>query len=244
MSQDSVMLYQQIGRLLETAPDLSTYQNCVQPAGLLWLGRGHALVKAVNVGAGYDAAAFSAAMDRMRTAAWPSAVQEVFQILYRALAHCEMNLPAGSSGAFVPVGNSFDAFTALTKVFSSATHDVMIIDPYMDETALTEFGLAVPDGVKLRLLADANSYKATLKPAAEKWIEQYGARRPVDVRIAPARQLHDRAILIDRREAWTITQSLKDFAKRAPAELIRADSIAALKIDAYEEIWEKASVLA
>jgi hypothetical protein len=30
---------------------------------------------------------------------------------------------------------------------------------------------------------------------------------------------------------------LKDFAKRAPAEIIRADSIAALKVEAYEQIW-------
>jgi hypothetical protein len=33
---------------------------------------------------------------------------------------------------------------------------------------------------------------------------------------------------------------LKDFAKRAPAEIVRADSIAALKVDAYEHIWASA----
>lgn len=243
MATDYVMLYQQIGRLLETAPDLSTYQACVQPSALKWLGTAHALVKAVN-GYGYDVIAFTSAMNRMRSAAWSSAVNEVFQILYRALGHCELQLPAGSSGSFVPVGNSFDAFAAFSKIFAAATVDVMIVDPYMDQAALVDFGLAVPEGVTLRLLADANDHKATLKPAAEKWISQYGTRRPLSVRLASAKSLHDRAIFIDQKQAWTITQSLKDFAKRAPAEIVRADSIAGLKINAYEVIWATASVLA
>jgi hypothetical protein len=243
MTPDYVTLYQQLGRLLETPPDLSTYQACVQPAALQWLGRGHALVKAVDVGAGYDAIAFTTAVDGMRTAAWSSNVQKVFQILYRALGHCELYLPAGVAGSFVPVGNSFDAFAALSKIFATAKVDVMIVDPYMDQSALVDFGLAVPERVPLRLLADADDHKATLRPAAEKWIAQYGATRPLSVRLAPAKSLHDRAIFIDRHEAWTITQSLKDFAKRAPAEIVRADSIAALKVEAYEGIWAMASAL-
>lgn len=237
MQADYVKLYHQIGRLLEAAPDLSTYQACTQPSALLWLGRGHALVKAVNVGAGYDAIAFTTAMDHLQTASWSSAVQKIFQILYRAMGHCELYLPAGSGGSFVPVGNSFDAFAALTKVFDQAKIDIMIVDPYMDQAALVDFGLAVPEGVQLRLLADIADHKATLKPAAEKWISQYGDSRPLSIRLATAKSLHDRAIFIDQREAWTLTQSLKDFAKRAPAEIIRADSIAALKVDAYEQIW-------
>lgn len=237
MTPDYVKLYHQLGRLLESPPDLSTYQTCSQPVALQWLGRSHAIVKAVNVGGGFDAISFTTAVDHLRTAAWESAVQQIFQIMYRAMGHCELHLPAGSAGSFVPVGNSFDAFTALTKIFECATVDVMIVDPYMDQSALVEFGLAVPEGVQLRLLADTNDHKATLKPAAEKWIAQYGSIRPLSVRLAPAKSLHDRAIFVDRKEAWTITQSLKDFAKRAPAEIVRADSIAALKVDAYEQIW-------
>ena len=93
------------------------------------------------------------------------------------------------------------------------------------------------------MLADTNDFKATLKPAAEKWVAQYGLSRPLSVRLALPKTLHDRAIFIDKREAWTLTQSLKDFAKRAPAEIVRADSITALKIEAYEAIWDNASVM-
>ena len=200
-------------------------------------------MKAVNVGAGFDAVSYASAVDALRTGAWQGAVTQIFQILYRALGHCELQLPAGSAGSFVPVGSSFDAFAALSKILAAATSDVLIVDPYLDEAVLTDFGLAVPESVPLRLLADANDYKATLRPAALRWRSQYGASRPLDVRLAPARSLHDRAIFLNRREAWTITQSLKDFAKRAPAEIVRADSIAELKVAAYESIWSTATPL-
>lgn len=242
MNKEYATLYQQIGRLLEAPPDLSTYQACVRPEALQWLGKGHALVDAVGVG--IDAIQFASAVDTMRTAAWAGAVQRAFQILYRALGHCEIHMPIGSAGSFVPVGNSFDAFAALSKIFSSATVDVMIVDPYMDHAVLIDFALAVPEGIPLRLLSDTNDHKATLQPAARKWIDQHGIKRPLSVRLAPARSLHDRAIFIGHREAWTLSQSIKDFAKRSPAEIIRADSIAPLKIAAYEVIWTSASVLA
>jgi hypothetical protein len=240
---DYSSLYHQLGRLLETAPDLSSYQACVAPAAMQWLGRAHATVNAAYVGSGIDAIAFKMAVDRLASAAWASGVTEIFQILYRALAHCELRLPPGAAGAFVPVGNSFDAFTALAKIFVTASADVMIVDPYLDHSVLTDFAAAVPEGVALRLLADENDHKATLGPAAQRWASQYGANRPLSVRLAPRRTLHDRAIFIDRRDAWTLTQSLKDFAKRAPAEIVRADSIAALKLEAYEALWASATVL-
>jgi len=113
----------------------------------------------------------------------------------------------------------------------------------MDQTVLIDFALSVPKGIPLRLLADENCYKTTLRSASQKWIDQYGTHRPLSVRLAPAKSLHDRAIFIDHRDAWTLTQSIKDFAKRSPAEIIRADSIASLKIEAYEFIWSSASVI-
>lgn len=242
MNRDYATLYQKIGRLLEAPPDLSTDQACVRPEALQWLGKGHALVQAV--GLSFDAIQFSTAVDHMRTAAWATAVSQAFQILYRALGHCEIHLPVGSAGSFVPVGNSFDAYAAISKIFASATIDVMIVDPYMDQTVLIDFALAVPEGVPLRLLADGNDHKATLQPAAQRWIDQHSTLRPLSVRLAPARSLHDRAIFIDHRDAWTLTQSIKDFAKRSPAEIIRVDSIASLKVDAYEVIWATALVIA
>ena len=115
--------------------------------------------------------------------------------------------------------------------------DILVVDPYMDETLLTEFGKAVPEGCSLRLLADEKAGKPSLLTAASRWTKQYGPKRPLQVRLALPRVLHDRAIFIDGSVAWTLSQSIKDFAKRSPAEIIRADDVAAMKIAAYEAIW-------
>jgi hypothetical protein len=113
----------------------------------------------------------------------------------------------------------------------------------MDETALTDFGEAVPTGVQLRLLADEASVKTSLSPAARLWGTQHGPTRPLQVRCAPPKTLHDRAIFVDKTTAWLLTQSLKDFAKRSPAEIVRADDTASLKIAAYEAAWAVAKVI-
>jgi hypothetical protein len=118
----------------------------------------------------------------------------------------------------------------------------MIVDPYMDAIALVDFGILVQEGVPLRVLTDAH-YKQSLIPAAKKWAEQYGSSRPLEIKISRPRSLHDRAIIVDGTKAWTLTQSLKDFAKRAPAEIIRLDDIAQMKIEANEQLWMDASAL-
>lgn len=229
-------LYQQLGRLIETTPDMSTYERLNEPAAHQWIGRAHALVSAADVQA--DPHLFTLCTGtRLYTNQWETALAEIRSIIYRALGHCELNAPPAAAGSFVPVGNSFDAFAAISKLLQSAAKDVLIVDPYLDETALTEFGLAVPTGVLLRLLADESAHKATLIPASAKWVAQYGSARPLRVRLAPPKALHDRAIFVDQTKAWTLTQSLKDFAKRSPAEIVRADETGALKIDAYEAIW-------
>jgi hypothetical protein len=234
--QDYGLLYQQIGRLLESPPEFLSYDEVKSPTGQQWLGRAHALISEVSVG--LDGQSFDVSLTKsLHSAAWSNAVRQVFGMLYRALAHCELKAPSAARGSFIPVGNSLDAFAALSKLLQSAKSDVLIVDPYLDETVLTEFGLAVPEGVTLRLLADEAAHKPTLAPAVTRWVSQYGGSRPLSARLAVARSLHDRAIFIDRMHAWTVTQSLKDFAKRSPAEIVRADDTAALKIAAYEQIW-------
>jgi hypothetical protein len=238
---DWQMLYVQIGRLLETAPVMSSYQSLKSPQVMQWVGRAHALIHQAHIG--ISAAEFNAAVSRFPLSTWETGVQEVFTILYRVMAHCELQSPSAVSGTFVPVGNAFDAFAAVGKLLKPATKDVLIVDPYLDESILIDFGAAVPAGIPLRLLADPAFVKPGLEPAAKKWVEQHGPARPLAVRLTPAKTLHDRAIFIDGTTAWTLTQSIKDLAKRSPAEIIRADDIAALKIPAYEAIWAQATDL-
>ena len=238
--QEAENLYRQLGRLIEVVPDLTAQGPITQELNL-WLARAYALVE--SVGNVADMVNLKTHISRLNTAARNQAAQEIHAIIYRALAVAELQSPAGASGTFIPVGNSFDAFSAISKLLQSAKKDVLILDPYMDETTLTEFATALPENINLRLMADENDHKPPLIPAAAKWSQQYNAKRPLALRLAPARSLHDRAIFIDGTTAYTLTQSLKDIAKRSPAEIIRADDTATLKIAAYELIWQKAKVI-
>ncbi|WP_245448156.1 phosphatidylserine/phosphatidylglycerophosphate/cardiolipin synthase family protein [Bradyrhizobium nitroreducens] len=233
-------LYRRIGRIIEECPSFVGIED-LSPEQLTWLGRAEALIAASGdmlIQAEFATARSSLSRSTMRR----SGFQNLMMALYRALAKAELAAPASAQGAFIPVGGSFDSYAALSKVFSHATSDILLVDPYMDDSVLLEFGGAVPETATLRLLSDQATAKPSLEPAAKRWKAQYPTRG-LQVRLAPARTLHDRAILIDRKDAWTVTQSLKDLAKRSPAEIVRASDIAALKIAAYEQIWTAAGVL-
>src|SRR4051812_42582594 len=99
----------------------------------------------------------------------------------------------------------------------------------MDEKALTDFGLLTPERTTVRLLADKNGVQDSLPPAVERWTPQYGDKRPLEAKLTPRRALHDRAIFVDGKGAWVLTQSLKDFATRAPGVIFRVDEAACLR---------------
>lgn len=233
-------LYRRIGRLIESAPSfggigpLSTDQ-------MTWLGRAEALV--VSSGDLAARAEFSGAKQSLFFPNQRATAQQGLMLtLYKVLATAELASPPGAQGAFIPVGNSFDAYAAVAKVISSAKNDVLVVDPYMDDTVLIDFGGTLAEKVTLRLLSDRATAKPNLAPAATRWKAQY-ASRPLEVRLAQPKALHDRAIFIDGLEAWTVTQSLKDLAKRSPAEIVRADDIAPLKIASYEDIWLQSTLI-
>jgi len=149
-----------------------------------------------------------------------------------------------TEGAFIAAGGSFDAFSAINKVLGNAKTDVLIVDPYMDEKTLTDYAPSINAGIKIRLLSDEATHKKTLKPAVSHWGHQYGTKNPAEARLAPAKTLHDRLIIVDGKEVWVLTQSLNAFAARAPASIIKVeDSVAALKISSYENIWITAKII-
>ena len=79
--------------------------------------------------------------------------------------------------------------------------------------------------------------KPSLKPAAELWQEQFGTKRPIEVRAAHKGTLHDRLILIDRTTAWLLGQSFNHLATHSNTYLAQADpELAQMKIYAYEEV--------
>lgn len=227
--------------IVQSEPNLRAIQedHSCPPETLKWIGQLHAVVVSMKIGT--DGVILKLASDRLLRSRGKEGAEEIRAVMYRALAAAELAAPASEQGAFIAAGNELDAYAAISKVLASATTDLLIIDPYMDGKALTDFMPGAAEGVTLRILADEASAKATLAPTAEKWRTQFGIRRPLEVRLAPPRSLHDRLIVVDESEAWSLTQSFKDFANRAHGSVLKADSeTAVLKIAAYLQSWNTA----
>jgi hypothetical protein len=227
--------------LVQTAPFLEGVddRHGTPTETLQWLGQLQAVVSAMKLT--LDEMALRLATNDLVKYQGMRGAGEIRVILHRVLAAAELQAPASEQGAFIAVGQKLDAYASISKVLASASGDLLVIDPYMDGKALTDFMPGAAEGVTLRVVADEASVKPSLAPAAENWAAQFGAIRPLAVRLAPARSLHDRLIVVDGRDVWSLTQSLKDFANRAPGSILKVDpETAALKIAAYEQFWSAA----
>jgi hypothetical protein len=242
MPIDPEALYIQLGHLVANIPDLNQLELSIEAHQ--WLGRLDALLLASNDT--LNLATLRTKVDWLggEQVMRRQSAQEIAVIAHRALAAAELNAPVSVKGSFIPVGNAFDAIAAISKVFQVAVRDVLIVDPYMDTKALTDFAPLANEGVAIRLLADQQSHKPSLRPAQLRWAEQYGESRPLVVRLAAARILHDRLIIVDNTQTWILTQSLNAFATRSPAAIVRVDDeTSAMKIPSYQAIWTAATPL-
>jgi hypothetical protein len=234
-------IYLQLGQLVADMPDLATGPITREMND--WMGRAIALIELADPFAA-DIAALKIACRNLNSPIRALNAQAIASIVHQALAKAELRAPVGMRGAFIAAGHKFDAFSAVAEVLAMAKADVLMIDPYADAKALTHYAVLANENVSVRLLADAADYKASLKPAAEFWGQQHGALRPLEVRLAPAKTLHDRLIQLDGSTVWVLGQSFKDLATRSHTSLVRMDpDPAALKIAAYTHLWQVSTPL-
>ena len=249
MSMDPEVLYRELGLLVAAMPiDLADIAP-LSAKTHRWLGRGAVLLAETVNGADalerMDQISFNTAVDGLGSVLRIQNAHQIEAILHRALARAERNAPAAAQGAFIPVGAAFSVLEVIAKVLSPAKKEVLVVDAHMGVNMLTDFAPLAPDGVSVRLLADSFSTKAeTLRSAVARWAQQFGATRPIEIRLTAPRLLHDRLIVVDGVQVWSPTQSLKDFSVRSPGSVLRVEGeIASQKIYAYEQFWAKATVL-
>lgn len=232
--------YLRLGHLIAEMPELGGAAP-LTAADYRWLGRAFVLVS--ELGLAGEAHAIAFASDNLGSIARQMNANKIASTLYRALAFSEAKAPVASRGAYVGIGASFDALKAVAEVLRQAQHDVLIVDAYMDAKVFMDFAPLAPEMVRVRLLSDSYSTKAeVLRSPLERWVAQYSSTRPIEVRLSSPRALHDRLILVDGRLAYSLTQSLKDFAGRSPALVQRIDEdLAAMKVAFYESLWSGAA---
>lgn len=238
-ARDAADLYARMKALAAEMPNFTPGEQA--PETLLWLGRAAALIEQLrDLG---DFITFKVACQDLDGPLASDHIQQIRTIFYRTLAKAEAQAPVGAQGAFIAVDSAVDAFLGIQKVLETARTSILVIDPYMD-AKVTEFARAAPDGIPVHLLTSDKNSRPDLAPAISRWPTQFPSR-PLEARAVPARQLHDRVIVIDGRDAWLVSQSLKDLAGRSPATIQKLDpEAAALKVAFYEETWAQATPLA
>jgi hypothetical protein len=243
MPQNAEAHYRQLNLLISQMPPLQGRGEYSQEQ-MQWLGRASVLIE--GAGDMLDTAAMRHHMSLINTAGRSIHVKDILVILHRALARAEQQVPVAAQGAFIHAGETFSAFQAVAKVLSSAQEGILLIDPYLSTEAVFDFALTAPENVTVRLLLDGQrqALNEGLRAGVARWQQQYGQSRPLSARCTAPRQLHDRLILLDNREAWVLTQSFKDLAERAHASLVRADDeLAEAKVAAYNAMWQAATAL-
>lgn len=232
-------LYHQLTRLRSEMPPAVEFGK---PSSVQWIGRALALVEAVD-GSTMETINLRAYFDHVnRFPATAQTATMIAQVIETVIARVELRLPTEQQGAFIPAGGVFDGYQAVSKALSAAKKSIFLIDPYGDDTLISDFVPLAPEGVPVFVMSDEGYAKPSLKPATERWIAQWKQKRPLEVRLASARSLHDRLIVIDSDTAWVVGQSFKDLAKRAHSSLVRMDAESGtLKINAHIALWKTAT---
>lgn len=243
MPIDPEALYLQLGRLVASMPELRG-KGPITPKINQWLGRAVALVEA-SAADKADIITLRVCAQGLDSVIRDQNAQTIAAIVHSALARAEMKAPASAQGSFIAAGDTLNAFAAVAKVLARAKSDILLVDAFADQTIITDFAVTAPERVNLRILAaNKEARKLALRPAVERWVNQFGQDRPIAVRVAPAADLHDRLILIDGTEAWFAGQSFNGMAQRSHTSIERSDpELAAMKAVAYQAIWDDAVLL-
>ncbi|MEX0810719.1 MAG: RhuM family protein [Chitinophagales bacterium] len=103
-------------------------------------------------------------------------------------------------------GQMFDAYVFAADLIKSAQKEIILIDNYVDETALNLL-------TKRSKNIEATIYTKNISKALRQDLEKHNSQYP-PIKILSLRDSHDRFLIIDQKELYHIGASLKDLGKK------------------------------
>ncbi|MEI8247516.1 MAG: RhuM family protein [Lentisphaerota bacterium] len=103
-------------------------------------------------------------------------------------------------------GQVFDAYELASKIIRSAKQSIVLIDNYIDESAITHLA---KKKTNIKVLLLSKNISKTLELDLKKANEQYG-----NFEIKTFAHSHDRFLIIDQNEVYHLGASLKDLGKK------------------------------
>jgi hypothetical protein len=119
-----------------------------------------------------------------------------------------LGIPQEQNQVYLPAGSQHDAYVELRKIVQLGKQDILIVDPYVDET-LWELLTNVLPTVKIRILTDKMQKDFRLE--GRKFAAQHGNA----IEIKTTSKYHDRFIIEDGQRCWHIGASIKDAGNKA-----------------------------
>ena len=178
---------------------------------------------------------------RLRDTRWPAMSDRLQGIGWKL--DRDSFLPAETADteqyAFFIAGAVHDAYVHIRGIIKGASTEIFVIDGYVDESL---FGLLLStNGPRLcRVLALQRSLPPDFSREAELFEQQHG----FTVQIRSSVEFHDRHIILDGRQVYTLGASIKDAGKRAFNIIpVETDSVRKNIIKYAEDVWTRAGVL-
>jgi hypothetical protein len=218
------------------------YEGSLSDDDLRWLGKAETLIEAA--GSTNDLLEFRLARKFLHT--MQHSRNDLLVPLHNTFYRAELLAPPSSRGAFIPSGETWNGYAAIVRLIQQPSSDLIIVDPYLNADLFLEFAPHGQHGQKIRCLANKRKENHSgLVAAALRWEKDHpNGDHQVEVRYAPQKSLHDRLIIIDGAEAWLVSQSFKDIAKKSPASVAKADTdLAKLKAEHYNHLWDESEPL-
>jgi hypothetical protein len=136
---------------------------------------------------------------------------------------------------FLRAGEVFAGNRAARSIFTAASQSLDIIDTYFGPQVFDMLEIAQPS-VTIRLISDKAS--ASTKQAYDLFKQQYGR---IEFRTCDLKEIHDRFIIIDGKQALHIGHSIKDLGK---SDTLIDAALLGPHQNRFEELWLKASPVA
>ena len=233
-------LYLDLGRLIADMPELTSAPMTRELQS--WLASVPALVK--SSGGLAESLRLKVACQNLDGPLRDRNAEMISNILHRAFAKAEANAPREVRGSVVVLEGDIQAYKAVRKLLVTTNSDALLVDPDAAGKLLADYAVLAPERVTVRLLADKARYKPSLVTGVQRWQQRFGGRRDLMVRLASAKSLHERLVILDDARAWILGAPFSDLAKRSHTALVRMrPEEEARKIAVYSEVWGEAEPL-
>jgi hypothetical protein len=138
---------------------------------------------------------------------------------------------------FLPAGSQHDAYVEIRKIIQQATTEILIVDPWVDDSLWTLLSNVPPNcGIRVLTQQMKNDFQLEAK--------KFAAQHKNVISVRQTKNYHDRFIVVNAKRCFHLGASIKDAGNKACAlSEISSPAIAASVIMDVEAEWTKAIIV-